>query len=121
MTVMLAVLGLGFFLPGLSGIVGYMMLASMILYVAFYAISLGPVFWLLISEIYPLRIRGTAEGVASVFNWGANLLVALTFLSLIEQIGRAWSFWIRGILFARGVRVRLLPSSGDKGAVARRD
>lgn len=53
MTVMLAVLGLGFFLPGLSGIVEYMTLASMILYVAFYAISLGSVFWLMISEIYP--------------------------------------------------------------------
>ncbi|UPM42347.1 sugar porter family MFS transporter [Halocatena salina] len=96
MTVMLAILGLGFFLPGLSGIVGYVTLGSMLLYVAFYAISLGPVFWLLISEIYPLRIRGTAEGVASVFNWGANFLVGLTFLSLMEQIGESWSFWILG-------------------------
>lgn len=97
MTVMLAVLGLGFFLPGLSGVIGYVTLASMILYVAFYAISLGPVFWLMISEIYPLRIRGTAEGVASVFNWGANLVVALTFLSLMKRIGQAWSFWILGV------------------------
>ena len=97
MTVMLGILGLGFYLPSLSGIVGYVTLGSMILYVAFYAISLGPVFWLMISEIYPLRIRGTAEGVASVFNWGANLVVALTFLSLIQRIGRAWSFWILGI------------------------
>lgn len=96
MTVMLAILGLGFFLPGLSGIVGYVTLGSMLLYVAFYAISLGPVFWLLISEIYPLRVRGTAEGVASVFNWGANFLVGLTFLSLMEQIGESWSFWILG-------------------------
>ncbi|RRJ28938.1 sugar porter family MFS transporter [Halocatena pleomorpha] len=97
MTVMLAILGLGFFLPGLSGVVGYVTLGSMLLYVAFYAISLGPVFWLLISEIYPLQIRGTAEGVASVFNWGANFLVGLTFLSLMEQIGESWSFWILGV------------------------
>lgn len=97
MTIMLGILGLGFYLPSLSGIVGYVTLASMILYVAFFAISLGPVFWLLISEIYPLRIRGTAEGVASVFNWAANLLVSLTFLSLIEQFGEAISFWTLGI------------------------
>ncbi len=97
MTVMLGILGLGFMLPGLSGIIGYVTLASMILYVAFYAISLGPVFWLLISEIYPLRIRGTAEGVASVFNWGANFIVGLTFLSLMEHIGEGPSFWILGV------------------------
>ncbi|WP_049902716.1 sugar porter family MFS transporter [Halococcus agarilyticus] len=96
MTVMLGILGLGFFLPGLSGVVGYVTLASMIGYVAFYAISLGPVFWLLISEIYPLRIRGTAEGVASVFNWGANFLVALTFLPLINRLGEGLSFWLLG-------------------------
>ncbi|EMA45453.1 sugar transporter [Halococcus saccharolyticus DSM 5350] len=96
MTVMLGILGLGFFLPGLSGVVGYVTLASMIGYVAFYAISLGPVFWLLISEIYPLRIRGTAEGVASVFNWGANFLVALTFLPLINRLGEGPSFWLLG-------------------------
>ncbi|EMA52740.1 MULTISPECIES: sugar porter family MFS transporter [Halococcus] len=96
MTVMLGILGLGFFLPGLSGVVGYVTLGSMIGYVGFYAISLGPVFWLLISEIYPLRIRGTAEGVASVFNWGANFLVALTFLPLINRLGEGPSFWLLG-------------------------
>lgn len=96
MTVMLGILGLGFLLPGFSGIVGYVTLGSMLLYVAFYAISLGPVFWLMISEIYPLRIRGTAEGAASVANWGANLIVGVTFLPLIELIGEGWSFWILG-------------------------
>lgn len=96
MTIMLGILGLGFLLPGFSGVVGYVTLGSMFLYVAFYAISLGPVFWLMISEIYPLRIRGTAEGVASVANWGANLIVGLTFLPLIELIGQGWSFWLLG-------------------------
>jgi sugar porter (SP) family MFS transporter len=97
MTVMLGVLGLGFYLPGLSGIVGYVTLGSMLLYVAFFAIGLGPVFWVLISEIYPLRVRGTGEGVASFVNWAANFVVSLTFLSLIQQIGRAISFWILGV------------------------
>ena len=93
MTVMLAALGLGFYVPGFGGIIGYFTLASMILYVAFFAVGLGPVFWLMISEIYPLQVRGTAEGVATFFNWSANLLVALTFLSLIDRFGEAPSFW----------------------------
>jgi len=97
MTVMLGALGLGFYLPGLTGIVGYFTLGSMILYVAFFAVGLGPVFWLMISELYPLSIRGTAEGVATFFNWAANLLVALTFLSLIERFGEAPSFWTLGV------------------------
>lgn len=96
MAVMLGVLGLGFFLPGLSGVIGYMTLGSMFLYVGFFAISLGPVFWLMISEIYPLHIRGTAEGTASVVNWGANFIVALTFLPLVNRIGEGYSFWILG-------------------------
>src|SRR5699024_3477657 len=78
MAVMLAIIGLGFLIPGLSGIVGYVTLGGMFLYVAFYAISLGPVFWVLISEIYPQRLRGTATGVATFFEWGGNLLVSLT-------------------------------------------
>lgn len=97
MTVMLGILGLGFYLPGLSGVVGYVTLASMILDVVFFAISLGPVFWLLISKIYLLRIRGAGEGVASVFTWAANILVSLTFLSLIARFGEAISFRTLGI------------------------
>ena len=66
----------------------------MIAYVASFAISLGPIFWLLISEIYPLRIRGLAEGTAAASNWAANLLVSLTFLSLVEALGPTRTFWL---------------------------
>ncbi len=50
-------------------------------YVAFFAISLGPIFWLLIAEIYPLQIRGLAEGTAAGSNWIFNLVVSITFLT----------------------------------------
>ena len=66
------------------------------LYVGAFAIGLGPVFWLLISEIYPLKIRGLAMSVATAANWGANLLVALTFLTLIQILGRPMTFWFYG-------------------------
>jgi MFS transporter, SP family, galactose:H+ symporter len=61
--------------------------------VAFFAIGLGPVFWLLIAEIYPLAVRGLAMSVATLANWAANLLTALFFLDLVEAIGRAGTFW----------------------------
>ncbi|MDG5819657.1 sugar porter family MFS transporter [Natronococcus sp. A-GB7] len=96
MTVMLGLLGLAFFLPGLSGVVGWLATIGLMLYVAFFAIGLGPVFWLLISEIYPTQIRGTAMGAATVVNWGANLLVSLTFLGLVDAVGQASTFWLFG-------------------------
>jgi len=67
-------------------------------YVGAFAIGLGPVFWLLISEIYPLKIRGLAMSVATVANWGMNLLVALTFLTLIQLMGRPATFWLYGVV-----------------------
>jgi hypothetical protein len=72
----------------------------MMVYVASFAISLGPIFWLLISEIYPLKIRSTTEGLSAAFNWGANLLVSLTFLTLVQMLGASWTFWLYGICAA---------------------
>jgi MFS family permease len=61
-------------------------------YVASFAISLGPIFWLLIAEIYPLKVRELAEGTAATFNWGSNLIVSLTFLTLLEKLGASSTF-----------------------------
>jgi hypothetical protein len=67
---------------------------TLMAYVASFAISLGPIFWLLIAEIYPLRIRGLAEGTAAASNWAANLLVSLTFLTLVQALGPTRTFWL---------------------------
>jgi hypothetical protein len=50
----------------------------LMMYVASFAISLGLIFWLLISEIYPLKIRGLAAGIAAGANWTSNFVVSLT-------------------------------------------
>jgi SP family galactose:H+ symporter-like MFS transporter len=71
---------------------------SMMVYVAAFAISLGPIFWLLISEIYPLKIRSSTEGLSAAFNWGSNLIVSLTFLTLVQELGASRTFWLYGIL-----------------------
>jgi SP family galactose:H+ symporter-like MFS transporter len=98
MILSLGVLGLAFQLTNLSAFLGWIAVGSLIVYVGSFAIGLGPVFWLLISEIYPLKIRGLAMSVATIANWGANLLVALTFLTLIQVLGRPGTFWLYGLL-----------------------
>jgi SP family galactose:H+ symporter-like MFS transporter len=90
----LAILGLAFQLHQLARFIGYLAMASLAIYVASFAIGLGPVFWLMISEIYPLRVRGAAMSIATVVNWGMNLVVAVTFLTLVGAIGRPGTFWI---------------------------
>ena len=73
-------------------------LVGIMAYVASFAISLGPIFWLMIAEIYPNRIRSSAEGLAATFNWGSNLAVSLTFLTLLQAIGPARTFWLYGLM-----------------------
>ncbi len=97
MVVSLGALGTVFYFPRLASL-GWVAAASLTLYVGFFAVGLGPVFWLLISEIYPLKIRGLAMSVATVANWGANLLVAVTFLTLIETLGRPATFWLYALV-----------------------
>jgi sugar porter (SP) family MFS transporter len=67
---------------------------AVIAYIIFFGIGLGPIVWLLISEIYPTRIRGKAMSLAILTVWGANWLVASTFLSVIHGVGPAITFWI---------------------------
>lgn len=98
MVISLGVLGGAFLLAGSSPIVAWLAVISLAVYVACFAIGLGPVFWLLISEIYPLKIRGRAMGVATMMNWGSNLIVALTFLSLLHSLGRSATFWLYAVI-----------------------
>jgi MFS family permease len=97
MTVTLFLLGFVFHMPNQSAEIAWLAVISMMAYVGSFAISLGPIFWLLISEIYPLKIRNSAEGLAATFNWGANLLVTLTFLTLVEKLGPSPTFWLYGL------------------------
>jgi sugar porter (SP) family MFS transporter len=93
----LVVLGIGFFFRG-NAATGWITAASLMAYVGFFAIGLGPVFWLMIAEIYPLRARGLAMSVATFVNWITNLLVALTFLSLVDALGESITFWLYAAL-----------------------
>ena len=98
MAISLGALGYVFHLPARAGGIAEIAVFTLMAYVASFAISLGPIFWLLIAEIYPLKIRGATEGIAAGTNWAANFLVALTFLTLVQTFGPSQTFWLYGVL-----------------------
>jgi sugar porter (SP) family MFS transporter len=102
LTVALALLG-AFFALQWQDSAPWVALVALVLYIASFAIGLGPVFWLMISEIFPLAMRGSAMAVCSVFNWVANFFVSYYFLQLIDAIGKSWTFWIYAGMAVLGV------------------
>jgi sugar porter (SP) family MFS transporter len=69
-------------------------IAGLLIYTGSFAIGLGPVFWLLISEIYPVKIRGQAMSVATMANWAANFAVTISFLTVLGILGDAGTFFL---------------------------
>jgi SP family xylose:H+ symportor-like MFS transporter len=75
-------------------------------YMASFALSVGPVTWVILSEIFPTRIRGRAMSVSAFCLWIANYFVSQTFPMmnenpwLIEKFNRAFPFWVYGGLCA---------------------
>ncbi len=71
---------------------------GVLLYIACFAFSLGPIVWLMIAEIYPLRIRGLGASMATCDNWLSNGVVAFTFLSIVKGIGMSNTFFLYFIM-----------------------
>lgn len=96
-TISLFVLGGSFYLTDILGDkLKWVAVGSVVFYIACFAFSLGPIGWIIISEIMPLKIRGLAMSICTMANFGFNFLVALTFPVLLEHIGEAYTFWIFG-------------------------
>lgn len=72
----------------------YITFIFMMIYIAGYSLGIGSLFWLIISEIYPINIRGFAMSFVTAVQWAANFLVALTFLPVLHGIGPVFTFWI---------------------------
>jgi MFS transporter, SP family, galactose:H+ symporter len=92
---MLVLLGLAFHFGASSW--GVWVLIILLVYVACYSLSISPLFWLMTAEVFPNRLRASGASAATVANWSANLLISVTFLSLINAVGKAWTFWIYAI------------------------
>jgi MFS family permease len=93
-TVALIALGLYFQFPAFAKADAWFGLLCVIVFIAGFAFSLGPVFWLMISEIFPLAHRSKAMAVCTIGNWVANFIVSYFFLQEVGLIGKPATFWI---------------------------
>ncbi|GHO89117.1 sugar porter family MFS transporter [Dictyobacter formicarum] len=77
---------------------GTMTLLALMVYIISFAISMGPVFWLMSAEVFPTNVRGAGASVCSFANWLSNFIVSVTFLSLIGALGTARTFWLYAVI-----------------------
>ncbi|KAJ4790501.1 Inositol transporter 1 [Rhynchospora pubera] len=84
------ILSLGFCSSG----IGWFAVVGLALYIACFAPGMGPVPWAVNSEIYPEAYRGVCGGMSATVNWISNLIVAQTFLSIVELVGTGGTFMI---------------------------
>jgi MFS transporter, SP family, xylose:H+ symportor len=98
---------------------GMLGLAAICLYLAGFAISFGPIVWIMMTEIYPEPIRGQAMSIAVASQWIANLLVSATFPLLLGNatLNSAWNhafpFWLYGsfAILAAFIVLRFVPET----------
>ena len=92
MCIALAALGAFFIMKdSLGDSLKWVTVSTVLIYIVFFAISLGPLGWLIISEIFPTKYRGVGVSVGAFSNWFFNGIVAFTFLKL------AWAFTVPGM------------------------
>lgn len=104
-------LGSGYF----GEVSGWPMLLLVVLAIACYAMSLAPVVWVVLSEIFPVRIRGMAMALSTFFLWVASFLLTYTFPILNEAVGAAGIFWLYGGICLAGflfIRAKLPETKG---------
>lgn len=93
-----ALMGAAYYL----NISGWPLLLLVVIAIACYAMSLAPVTWVVLSEIFPNRIRGAAMAVATVSLWLASFMLTYTFPLLNNAFGAAGTFWLYGLICLLG-------------------
>jgi sugar porter (SP) family MFS transporter len=91
MAVSLALFVIAYRIPGISPL---LILTCIMSYTGFYAFAMGPISWIVISEIFPNKIRGRAAAIATSTLWTSTLVVTFTFLSLVHALGVSGTFAI---------------------------
>ncbi|NIF21194.1 sugar porter family MFS transporter [Candidatus Pantoea multigeneris] len=76
----------------------YFAIAMLLMFIIGFAMSAGPLIWVLCSEIQPLKGRDFGITVSTATNWIANMIVGATFLTLLNNLGNANTFWLYGAL-----------------------
>jgi len=110
MTVSLFTLAVAFhFQVAVGASLGIVATVCLMLYITCFAASMGPIAWILVAEVFPLRLRGRGVAAATLGSGISNFIVSLTFLSLINAAGNSLTFGIYGafciltLLFTRFV------------------
>jgi SP family galactose:H+ symporter-like MFS transporter len=105
MTASLLLLAYSFHDPAAFGAApGVIATVCLMVYITCFAFSMGPIAWILVSEVFPLQLRGRGVAAASLGSGASNFLVSLTFLSLIKAAGNTFTF----LLYAAFCIVTLL-------------
>ncbi|WP_200976424.1 sugar porter family MFS transporter [Echinicola sp. 20G] len=97
------------------GIQGFPLLVMVVTGIAFYAMSLAPITWVVLSEVFPNRIRGRAMSAATISLWSASFLLTYSFPLLNEQLGASGTFWLYGLICLAGwffIREKLVETMG---------
>lgn len=107
-----ALLGISYFLE----IKGVIMILFVVLAIGFYAMSLGPITWVLLSEIFPNRVRGAAMAVSTAALWIASFLLTYTFPFLNSGLGTGGTFILYAIICSAGFLfvLRRIPETKGK-------
>ncbi|MGC9353413.1 MAG: sugar porter family MFS transporter [Mariniphaga sp.] len=94
-----ALMGAGYYFH----VTGWPLLLLVVIGIACYAMSLAPVTWVVLSEIFPNRIRGAAMSFATASLWIASFLLTYTFPLLNSAFGASGTFWLYGLICVAGL------------------
>ena len=98
-----------------SGGSGFIVVFLTVLAIAFYSFSLAPITWVLLSEIFPNRIRGAAMSISVSALWIGCFTLSYFFPLLNDTFGSAKLFWLYGLICASGFLFILLVLTETKG------
>jgi len=79
---------------------GPLVLVLTLLYIAFFAMTQGPILWVVISEIFPNRIRGRAMAISTAALWIADFAVSLSFPVIADKLHESFAFWLYAAMCA---------------------
>jgi len=79
---------------------GTAILLLILLYIAFFAMAMGPIVWVVLSEIFPTRMRGSAMAIATVALWIADFAVTLSFPVIADRLNESTAFWFYALMCA---------------------
>lgn len=106
MIVSLMVLGCFFYMKNHAmdtSAYGLVPLSSLVTYVIGFSLGFGPIPWLMMGEILPAKIRGSAASIATSFNWSCTFVVTKAFQDVVTLIGQEGTFWLFGIICIVGL------------------